>query len=166
MISICRPARDSWDRAMERCYGVLPCLSDPGTHNFSFIIDFSWLEIIFDLVAEEKSRGVKGKFYFPCNVVRISNLVEWILIELIFFWVVKNLVFWCIGQFSFLQFTFCTANSASTVNFLITFGVFTWWVMIMVRGFQLEDLPWVWNLLWWCFIWYTWVFFFYLMEIW
>ncbi|KAF3440375.1 hypothetical protein FNV43_RR18659 [Rhamnella rubrinervis] len=29
IMSICRPSRDSWDRSMERCYGVFPCLSDP-----------------------------------------------------------------------------------------------------------------------------------------
>ncbi|KAH7519848.1 hypothetical protein FEM48_Zijuj08G0080800 [Ziziphus jujuba var. spinosa] len=27
--SICCPSRDSWDRTMDRCYRIVPCLSDP-----------------------------------------------------------------------------------------------------------------------------------------
>lgn len=48
IVSICRFVRDIWDRAMDRCYHLFPCLSDPGTFA-SFNIFILWRNFFFFL---------------------------------------------------------------------------------------------------------------------
>ncbi len=39
IVGFCRLVRDTWDRAMDRCHHLFPCLADPGTlSSFSLFV--------------------------------------------------------------------------------------------------------------------------------
>lgn len=133
IISICRPSRDSWDRAMDRCYRILPCLSDPGTHNFPFLLKFLFFGIFINFGRWENSE--RGSYWLKCFSGLFSSVhLHWTE-DFLGQWIISYL--WCKSWIYFFLFTFSIEKPELElfrflffVNFFRCLVFSTWWVLI------------------------------------